>query len=185
MRGSSFFLFLIVIGILGGCTDDPKEKGFEVFPDMVHSVPFQPYSKNPLTADGKTMLPPVRGTIARGTEPYPYGSTEEDRAKASRELKNPVPVTAQSLARGKEVYQHMCLVCHGVSGQGDGPIIPKFPNPPSFSTKRVKELTDGALYHIITRGSGLMPPHAIQILPQDRWNLVHYVNGLRGVGKNE
>lgn len=166
--------------ILSGCSDDPKEKGFEIFPDMVHSVPFQPYSANPLTPDGKTMLPAVRGTIARGTEPYPYGSTDADRARASRELKNPVPLDAQSLARGKEVYQHACLVCHGAAGKGDGPIIPKFPNPPSFSTKRVRELTDGAIYHIITRGSGLMPPHALQVLPQDRWKLVHYVNELKG-----
>lgn len=185
MRRQFFQIIFTVAAFLVGCTNDPRQKGFEIFPDMVHSVAFQPYSNSPLTVDGKVMLSQVKGTIARGTEPYPYESTDADRARASRELRNPDPLNAATLARGKEVYQRMCLVCHGASGKGDGPIIPKFPNPPSFTTKRVKELTDGALYHIITRGSGLMPPHALQILPRDRWNLVHYVNELRGGSKNE
>lgn len=164
---------------IAGCSDNPKEKGFEIFPDMVHSIPFQAYSENPLTPDHKTMLAAVPGTIPRGTEVYPYGDTEQERARAERELKNPIPADSVALARGKEVFERQCLVCHGASGKGDGPIIPKFPNPPSFSTKRVRSLTDGGIFHVITRGSGLMPPHALQVLSQDRWRLVHYVKQLR------
>lgn len=168
-------MFLIV----ASCSESPKEKGYEFFPNMVHPVAYPPYSQNPLTSDGKTMLSPVPGTIARGAEVYPYGNTDVDRAKATRELKNPVPQDVKSIARGKDVYERACLVCHGVSGKGDGPIIPKFPNPPSFSTKNILELNDGALFHIITKGSGLMPPHGLQVLPYDRWCLVHYVKKLR------
>lgn len=172
-------LTLILLSFLSGCTDNPKEKGYEYIPNMVHPVSFSPYSENPLTPDGKTMLPAVAGTIARGAELYPYGNSEEDRARAERELKNPIPLDAKSLERGKAVYEHTCLVCHGASGKGDGPIIPKFPNPPSFSTKRVLALNDGAIFHVITRGTGVMPPHALQVLPKDRWCLVHYVKKLR------
>jgi len=164
---------------LTACTENPKEKGYEIFPNMVHSVPFQAYSENPLTTDGKTMLSQVHGTIARDAEVYPYGNTEAERARADRELKNPVHLTEKALARGKEVFQAQCLVCHGPKGKGDGPIIPKFPNPPSFSTKRVLALSDGAIFHVITRGSGLMAPHALQVVPRDRWNVVHYVKQLR------
>lgn len=185
MRRILTSLWVCALVALVGCTEDPKEKGYEIFPDMVHSVPYQPYSQNPLTPDGKTMLSPVAGTVARGTQPYPYDNSSEGRAKASRELKNPVPLDVKSLARGKEVYQRACLICHGVEGKGDGPLIPKFPNPPSFTTKSVQKLTDGELYHVITVGSGLMPPHALQVLPQDRWHLVNYLNQLRGVKKND
>ncbi len=173
------FLILVSLFLLNGCKDNPKEKGYEIFPNMVHAVSFAPYSENPLTPDGKTMLPSVTGTIARGSEIYPYGSTDEDRARAEKELKNPIPLNAKSLEKGKAIYERACLVCHGATGKGDGPIIPKFPNPPSFSTKRVLALNDGAIYHVITRGTGVMPPHAIQVLPNDRWYLVHYVKKLR------
>lgn len=181
----SRLLILFIFTLIMGCTNDPKERGFHIFPDMVYSVPFQPYSENPLTSDGKTMLPQVKGTIAKDSTYYSYGMTDGDRIRASRELKNPIPQNTETLLRGKEVYQETCLICHGEAGKGDGPIIPKFPNPPSFSSKQIKTLTDGEIYHIITRGSGLMPPHALQITPDDRWKLVHYVNQLRGDIRNE
>ena len=146
---------------------------------MVHSVAFQAYSENQITPDSKTLLPAVAGTIARGMEPYPYGDTDAERIRADRELTNTVTLDSKSLARGKRVYEHQCQVCHGPQGKGDGSIIPKFPNPPSFSTKRVLSLGDGAIFHVITTGSGLMPPHALQVLPRDRWCLVHYVKKLR------
>lgn len=175
-----FFISILISSMLmTGCTVDPKEKGYEIFPNMVHPVAYQPYSENPLTEDKKTMRPPAFGTIALGQKPYPYGSSEADRARASKELVNPLKADSAALARGKEVYERTCLVCHGPGGKGDGPIIPKFPNPPSFSTKRVLQLTDGGIYHVITVGSGLMAPHALQVLPEDRWRLVHYVKRLR------
>ncbi len=177
MKKVSAGLFAVLF--LTHCSDNPREKGYEFFPNMVHAVSYQAYSENPLTPDGKTLLPAVEGTIAREAEPFSYGNTEQERARADRELKNPVVLDAKSLARGQAVFEHQCLICHGAQGKGDGPIIPKFPNPPSFSTKRVLALGDGALYHVITRGSGMMPPHALQVLPHDRWCIIHYVKKLR------
>ncbi len=102
--------------------------------------------------------------------------------RAGAELRNPFAPTPEALARGKRVYETICVVCHGPQGQGDGPIIGRFPNPPSLTADRAKGLPDGQLFHIITRGQGIMPSHAVQVLPEDRWRAVLHVRQLRGEG---
>lgn len=34
------------------------------------------------------------------------------------------PATAQDASRGQEIYMRHCATCHGVDGQGDGPMSP-------------------------------------------------------------
>ncbi len=177
---------IIKIGILSvlflsitSCSRSRTETGYEVFPDMIHPVPYEAFSESKLTADGKAMLLPPANTIARGRMPDPYGPGTEEAKRAGRELKNPFKVTKKSLERGKIVYDQYCLVCHGAEGQGDGPIIPKLPNPPSLTGKRLKKYEDGRMYHIIAFGSGDMPSHAEQIDRDDRWFLVHYIREIQ------
>ena len=99
--------------------------------------------------------------------------------RASDELKNPYPTTEKSLARGKVVFSNYCLHCHGPKGEGDGPLIPKFPNPPSFTSRRVRAYTEGRLFHVASNGMGLMPSHKEQIDEADRWYVVQYVQTLQ------
>lgn len=162
--------------LIAGCRRDHRKRGYEFLPDMVHPVPYESFSPNPNTADGKTLQRPVAGTIPRGFLPYPF---PKDREKAGRYLHNPLPQTKDVLARGKHMYETFCLVCHGVSGKGDGPLIPKFPNPPSLTSKSVRSLPEGEIYHVITMGSGQMKAYASQIEASDRWKLVSYVRVLQ------
>lgn len=172
-------LIFIVALALSACERNPKKPGFEFMPDMARSVPYDAYAPNPLTGDGKTLQPPPEGSIPRGFEPFHYGATPEEAARAGRELANPIPATPESMARGKKLYERFCLECHGTQGKGDGPLIPKFPNPPSFTSKAVREYPEGRLYHVISRGSGMMASYASQIAPEDRWKIVHYVRSLQ------
>lgn len=162
------------------CSRKSTETGYEIFPDMVHSVAYEAYSENPLTADKQTMMTPPAHTIARGKMPYHLKKGDADAIVAGETLVNPYKATKKNLARGKVVYENYCLACHGVTGDGDGPLIPKFPNPPSFHTKRLKKYPDGRIYHILVRGSGDMASHGEQIDRDDRWYLVHYINELQG-----
>jgi mono/diheme cytochrome c family protein len=165
----------IIIFLIISCSRKNTEKGFEIFPDMVHSVAYEAYSENEVTRDGKTMqLPPVN-TIARGKMPFPYGKGKEEAIRAGLELSTPYRETQKTLNRGRETYGNYCQLCHGVTGKGDGPMIPKFPNPPSFTSRRLKTYSPGRLYHIITLGSGDMPSHGEQISRKDRWHLVQYI----------
>jgi len=171
-------IFVFILSVVGGCKD-PKKTGLEFLPNMVHSKAFEAYSENPLAPDKRTNMLPPKGSIAKGFLPHHLENTIESAEKAAIQLHNPFPATEENLARGKFIYQTYCLVCHGETGDGDGPLIPKFPSPPSYQSNRVKNYPAGRLFHIITMGSGQMPSHGAQILEKDRWMLVHYIQTLQ------
>lgn len=137
-------------------------------------------TSNAVLPDGMTQQPPVEGTIARGFMPFRYGPGTDEAARAGRELKNPMSPTSEILARGQKVYLNQCAVCHGQTGAGDGPIIPKYPNPPSYRTETSKNLPDGTIFHVITLGRNDMPPHAAQVSEADRWRVILYIRKLQG-----
>jgi mono/diheme cytochrome c family protein len=161
---------------------DRERPGFQYMPDMAASLPYDSFAANPVTRDGKTLQPPVKGTIPRGFMPFPYEANAADAERAGRELTNPVPRTPGALARGEALYQTFCAVCHGPQGAGDGPLVPRIPNPPSYSSERVRAMPAGQLFHVITRGSNRMPSYAAQITPEQRWLVVHYVQTLQRGG---
>jgi mono/diheme cytochrome c family protein len=167
-----------------GCGDDPTLPRREFVPEMVDSVPYDSFAANPVTRDGKTLQRPPEGTIPRGYYPFHYGDGPEEAAKAGNELKSPYETpTPADLARGSDMFGIFCTPCHGKGGGGDGPIIPKFPTPPSLTAAHAKGLKDGTLYHIITRGQNTMPSYATQVLPDDRWKIVAHIRTLQGGGK--
>jgi mono/diheme cytochrome c family protein len=157
-------------------------RGFEYMPDMARSLPYNSFAPNPVTRDRKTLQVPVRGTIPRGFERLQYGATPEEAVRAGRELRNPVPRTPETQAQGRVLYETFCLVCHGEQGQGDGPLVPRIPNPPSYTSDRVRAMAPGHILHVITNGSGRMPPYAAQIPLEQRWSIVHYVGALQQGG---
>lgn len=171
----------LILGTISGCAKDPEQTGIEIFPDMVHSQAVEAFSEDELTKDGhSSMKVPPKNSIARGFIPFHYGPGEKEAIRAGKELRNPFAVTEKNLVQGKHVYDNYCLVCHGEKGKGDGPLIPKFPNPPSLTSKRIMKYEDGRFYHIIVHGAGDMPSHAAQISKKDRWFLVNYLKKLQG-----
>jgi mono/diheme cytochrome c family protein len=152
-----------------------NSRGFVYMPDMAQSLPYSAFSPNPVMRDRKTLQAPVPGTIPRGFQPLRYGATPEEAVRAGRELRNPIPGGPEALARGQLLYETFCLVCHGARGQGDGPLVPRIPNPPSYTSERVRAMAPGQILHTITFGSGRMPSYAAQIPLEQRWLIVHYV----------
>lgn len=138
-------------------------------PDMVYSPAIKAQQ-----AEGVRL--PVPGTVSRDFNPYPYA---KDAEAAGRELKNPLKAVKSVLNRGQHVYNTYCIVCHGKAGEGDGSIIPKFPRPPSLQSDKVRNYSDGRLYHVMTVGQNLMPSYASQISPEDRWATTHYLRVLQ------
>lgn len=169
--------------LLTGCGSDPTQRNWEFVPEMVDSVPYDSYAENPVTRDGKTLQAPPPGTIARGVTPFHFGPGNAEAERAGRDLTNPLPKDAANLARGDKVFHSICTPCHGSGGQGDGPIIPRFPSPPSLTATHARQLPDGRIFHIISRGQGLMPSHAAQVAPLDRWRVVQFIRSLQGGAK--
>lgn len=96
------------------------------------------------------------------------------------EIENPIEPSSASLERGAEVFQRVCMPCHGSGGEGDGPVTQA--GVPSFSivSEEAREYPDGYLYSIIRVGRGAMPPFGHQITNYDRWHVVNYVRELQG-----
>jgi mono/diheme cytochrome c family protein len=141
----------------------------EYFPNMMDSPAVK--------AQREPMRTPVEGTLPRNFEPYHYKVDEGDLAGA--ELKNPLPMTKATLELGKKTYNTYCIVCHGPQGKGNGFIVPKFPMPPTLHSDKVRNWSDGRIYHVITMGQNLMPSYASQIPPTKRWATISYLRAIQ------
>jgi len=175
----------ILCAAASACGAASEKRGFEYMPNMVYSLAYDSFAPNPVTRDRLTLQRPVRGTIPRGYLPLHYTATVEDAERAGRELRNPVPRTPQSAADGQMLFETFCAVCHGKQGAGDGPLVPKIPNPPAYTSTRVRSMPAGQIFHVITFGSGRMPSYASQLRARDRWLIAAHVETLQNPGDRQ
>lgn len=125
--------------------------------------------------DGAGVRMPPDGTLPRGFQRYHY----DDPEVAARELTNPLAFNEVNVKRGEKIFNTYCYVCHGYKGLGDGPVVPPFPIPKSLHSENMRNWKDGHIFHVITRGQGVMPSYAQQIQPKDRWAVILYVRALQ------
>lgn len=173
---------IVIIGLsLQSCDRDKNNPGYDYFPDMAYSLAYETYAPNPNFVDRKTLSAPVEGTVSREAENYPYKKNDADLIKAAK-MKDPFDEDTVNLARGKVVFQNVCLQCHGEKADGKGYLYTsgKYTYPPaSLISQKTINRTDGEMYHIITVGFGIMPPHQIIVRPDDRWKAILYVRSLQ------
>jgi len=183
MSMKSIIYFLIALALVYGLgralSSDKTEPNVDVMPEMVHSIAYDTYAPNPVTKDGKTLQTPPKGTIARGFMPeYPDG--ELTRENAGDVLMSPYDAATADMARGAKMYATFCQTCHGLSGDGDGPVTKRgVPPPPSLKTDKVRNMKDGDLYYLISYGVGNMPPYKAQIKRNDRWLVTHFIKTMK------
>jgi mono/diheme cytochrome c family protein len=183
MKPGACILLAVAIISAASCGASSERRAYEYMPDMTRDPAYKAFAPNPVTRDGLTLQRPVAGTIPRGYLPFPYGSGEEEAARAGRELQNPYGARNQrALVEGKALFETYCLVCHGEHGRGDGPIADKIPRPPSYTSERVRQFPPGRIFYVITKGANRMPPYAAQTSTDDRWKIVTYVKSLQEPG---
>ncbi|MFQ5549487.1 MAG: c-type cytochrome [Woeseia sp.] len=103
------------------------------------------------------------------------------RLEAGRTLINPIPKSPESLARGREMYETHCIVCHGPEGRGNGPVGRKFvPQPMELNFDYVQLQPDGQIFYTISHGSIAMPFYRQAIAVEDRWHLVNFIKEVFG-----
>jgi len=172
------FIAVLLLVAAVSCDRDRKNPGWDYFPDMAYSNAYETYSPNEIFPVGKTNQSPVEGTISRDALPFAYGTSTEERARAGRELTNPVNQHKDNLSRGKQVYQAFCLSCHGDMGDGQGHLVTsgvyKYPVRTLISDE-MKNRPDGELFHTISLGFGVMGAHGFMIQPEDRWKTILYI----------
>ena len=100
---------------------------------------------------------------------------------------NPVPADDTSIARGHQIFQTICQMCHGDTGKGNGPIsaflIKK--KPANLTSDLIQNKDDGTLFLTISNGSasGYMPAMNENLSVRERWDVVNYLRTLRDAGQ--
>jgi len=98
---------------------------------------------------------------------------------AEAQKKNPVAASESSLAAGRKIYSKTCAMCHGKSGDADGPAVIELNiHPAKLSDPKVATESDGSLFWKITTGKKPMPTYGKRLSETDRWNLVNYIRTL-------
>jgi mono/diheme cytochrome c family protein len=171
-------MLLAALTVLAACRPEDVIHRVGWFSTMVTQRSIRPYAK---------LRPPVEGTVPV------TGLTAVVDADAAERIANPRTRTSESVNRGKFVYETYCLVCHGETGRGDGPVSSAgggpFAGVRSLVTDTVARRSDGYLYGVIVNaqvmGRGLMPRYGDKIAGADRWDLVNYIRTLQALERSK
>lgn len=96
--------------------------------------------------------------------------------------RTPVEPTPQSLARGRELFEVHCAVCHGQGGRGDGPAAAAMdPRPANLlDLAHSAVYGPGEKYWLIANGSEETGMPAFDKLGlRERWDLVNFILSLQ------
>ncbi len=111
-------------------------------------------------------------------EPEEHMEGEHDVPDEAAAVPNPFASDEESLAAGTVLYAANCAICHGETGEGDGPAAAGLEKAPSdLHEGHVQENSDGALFYIISHGKPDTPmPAWDNVLDEDeRWHVVNFL----------
>ena len=101
-----------------------------------------------------------------------------------KQLKNPVPNTKKSIARGKMIFVRQCAECHGPDGKS---LIDVIADATDLTQPKLwfSGTTEGEAFRSIRDGAGVsMPPFKATIRrEEDMWHLVNFIRNLWPVAK--
>jgi mono/diheme cytochrome c family protein len=98
---------------------------------------------------------------------------------AEAQKQSPVAANESSLAAGHKIYSKTCAMCHGKTGDADGPAVVELNiHPAKLSDPQLAKESDGSLFWKITTGKKPMPAYGKRLSDTDRWNLINYIRTL-------
>jgi mono/diheme cytochrome c family protein len=185
-------IVLTVVGILGFRGSHSRNTSLYIFPDMEWQLKLRPQKDNSFFADGRSSQLAPQGTVARAKpivalagaalpfEDAPVNTGKLTGATNFVEL-NPMPINAQVLQRGQQRFTIYCTPCHGALGDGNGITkkIGAMTVVANLHDKRIVEMPDGELFHVVTNGRNLMGSYASQVIVEDRWAIIAYLRALQ------
>lgn len=199
---SSLVLVVAIAIILGGCAAKGDSTGREYAPNMYHSVAYEPLSQitdetagaivnsldarqgeyfnsNKYNPNRMNMREPAPNTVKRnkyGWLPYRQKAVPKDSIPfVTAGLVSPLDSSDAVVADGKLLYAMYCKHCHGDKGEGDGKVADKYPGVANLRGPAYLGITEGHIFHVITKGAGLMQPHGSQVSDVDRWKIARYI----------
>ena len=141
------------------------------------------------SANGTEAMGNGRHYTPNGSVPYYYADNEDERLRATAEIiKNPYPITDANLAKGKELYNIYCGICHGEKGDGAGYLVRddgKYPaQPANFLSDDFINSSNGRYYHSIIYGKNVMGGYSDKLSYKERWQVIQYIRSLQATSKN-
>lgn len=127
-------------------------------------------------ADDFGMRNKVEGTILKSYMPDEFQTEPE---LAGEFLENPLEYNEENIALGQDRYIIYCSPCHDDHAKGNSRLKDHFPKPPTLHSKKLREWSDGRIYHVLTFGQGVMPSYASQVNKTERWAIIQYIRTLQ------
>ncbi len=180
MKGLIKILVLVVmISSVFSCKKDTRPN-YQFMPNMYEPVGYETYGEYEVFPGEQSAMLPPEGTIARGYSLFDYVNTNEDFERAKLELMSPLDSSQVNLAKGKELYDIYCGICHGNKGDGQGNLVKreKILGIPSYDDVG-RSITVGGIYHTIYYGKNTMGSYVNQLREEERWQVVAYVLKLK------
>lgn len=187
----AFALLVVGAGCRGQTSTEPPIVPFR----GMHEMPrYDVQEEAPYFDDGRSMRPPVAGTIP--TEAV-IETDIADGLDANGSYVAAIPPGAAQhfgagadgmrtmLERGQQRFNIYCAPCHGYAGDGQGMVSQRAQAlGVAFAAANLHDeaflhMPDGRLYLTITNGVRTMPSYRGQIPVFDRWAIVAYVRALQ------
>ena len=152
--------------------------GCEWVNPMLQQPKVKPYRKSVFFPDQIAMRAPPPGTQQASSVVDPAVATGRN-GDGTPVARIPVALSPEMLQLGKKRYDVFCAVCHGVLGDGQGPVARNMSirQPPSLLANWQR--TDGFFFTAITEGYGYMPSYGPWLGTEERWAVVAYVRALQ------
>jgi hypothetical protein len=183
---------IAVMGLLGFRGQHSRKPSLYIFPDMEWQNKLRPQKPDNFFANGISSQLPVPGTIPRATPiqtkaglVYPYEDSPVNTGHVPGATNfvelNPMPINAELMARGQQRFTINCSPCHGGLADGNG-ITKKIGAMlvvANLHEKRMVEMPDGEIFHVITNGRNNMGAYGGSITVEDRWAIIAYLRALQ------
>lgn len=117
--------------------------------------------------------------------PWPAAHLVLAPAVASSFQQSDSGFTANAIARGKAVYEHHCIRCHGANAAGEGPDAAALPMwPPNLTGSLLWRRLEGELWWRVQhglqdrKGQQTMPGFAKQLSATQTWEVLDYLQAV-------
>ncbi|MGB5821220.1 MAG: cytochrome c [Saonia sp.] len=180
---SSFSKIGIVLGlvVLVVSCADKNSPNYQYMPNMYEAVGYETYQEVGFLPNGAEALTPVENTIKRGWMPYGFENTPEGKESARLDISPLDSLQSEgNLAKGKELYNIYCAICHGSKGDGKGYLVEqeKILGVPSYADA-ARNISVGSTYHTMYYGLNSMGSYASQMNNEELWQVAEYVMKLK------
>jgi mono/diheme cytochrome c family protein len=112
--------------------------------------------------------------------------TKIHNREEAKSLKSPIPITVETLTRGRQLFRIYCGACHGLDGKASSPVSPKIGAIDLTDDYVQKTLTEGWVFGTASFGSYIMPAYGVptarddhrganDLTVKERWEVVNYV----------